>query len=306
MRESFKASAPGKLMLLGEHAVLHGHRCIVCAVNQRISIFVHPRHDSKIRIDSTLGSYEADLQNPLNDNTFRFVLAVIDQHKELLSQGFDLKIESDFTSTLGLGSSAAVTAAMTAAVFHLADIDLDPIKIFDHSLTTVRIVQGAGSGADLAAGVFGGILLYRFHPNEIVPLKNIHPISAVYSGHKTPTTKVIERVEKKRHHFPELFSKIYSAMDLSAEQAALAINQNDWHTFGELLNLNQGLMDAIGVSSKKLSDIAYTLRQDHGILGAKISGSGLGDCVVGLGKPENPSGYPILPLSISKQGVSID
>lgn len=293
-------------MLLGEHAVLHGRRCIVCAVNQRMTIIVHPRPDSKITIDSELGQYEADLNRPMVDSTFRFILSAIDQHKELLTTGFDLTIESDFTSTIGLGSSAAVTAAMTAAIFYLADIELDPIKIFDHSLTTVRTVQGAGSGADLAASVFGGLLLYRFHPNEIVPLKNIHPISVVYSGSKTPTTEVIKIVERKRTKFTKQFELIYDAMDSSAEQAATAINNKDWNTFGELLNLNQGLMDAIGVSSKKLSEMAYSLRYNPGILGAKISGSGLGDCVVGLGTVECGIYEKVLPLSMSSEGVKID
>lgn len=306
VRESFRASAPGKLMLLGEHAVLHGHRCIVCAVNQRMSIIVNPRNDTKITIDSDLGQYQADLKNPFVDPTFRFVLSAIDQHKELLTSGFDLTIESDFNSTVGLGSSAAVTAAMTAAIFHLADLDLEPINIFDHSLITVRTVQGTGSGADLAASVFGGILLYRFHPNEIKPLKNIHPISVVYSGSKTPTTDVIKIVEKKRAKFPDQFNKIYETMDACAEQAARAINNNDWQTFGELLTMNQGLMAAIGVSNKKLSDIAYSMQINPGILGAKISGSGLGDCVVGLGTVECGINYNVLPLSMSDEGVKID
>lgn len=305
-RESFRASAPGKLMLLGEHAVLHGYRCIVCAVNQRMSINVKTRQDTKINIDSELGQYQTDLKNPLVDPTFRFVLSVIDQHKDLLTSGFNLSITSDLNSTVGLGSSAAVTAAMTAAIFQLADIELDPIKIFDHSLVTIRTVQGTGSGADLAASVFGGMLMYRFHPNEIVPLKNIHPISVIYSGSKTPTTDVIKIVETKRERFPRQFDFIYRAMDASAEQAADAIKKNDWRTFGQLLTLNQGLMTAIGVSNKKLSDIAYALQYNPGILGAKISGSGLGDCVVGLGTIECGSDYRTLPLTMSDKGVLID
>ena len=293
-------------MLLGEHAVLHGFRCIVCAVNQRMRIIVQPRNDTSINIDSELGQFQTDLQNPLVDNTFRFVLSAIDQHKEFLTRGFDLKIESDFTSLVGLGSSAAVTAAMTAAIFHLAGLDLEPIKIFDHSLITVRTVQGSGSGADLAASVFGGLLLYRFHPNEIVPLKNIYPIEVVYSGSKKPTTEVIQIVEKQRQQFPEQFANIFSAMDSSAERAAKAINENDWITVGQLLTLNQGLMDAIGVCTKKLSDIVHVMRQDPGILGAKISGSGLGDCVVGLGRLSNKTGLQTLPLVMSEEGVKID
>ena len=306
MRESFKASAPGKLLLIGEHAVLHGRRCIVCAVDQRISITVRPRRDDKINIDSNLGRYHTDLKRPHIDDTFRFITTAIDQHKELLSYGFDLIIESDFDANLGLGSSAAVTAAMTTAIFHMAGSEIEHIKIFDHSLTTVRTVQGSGSGADLAASVFGGILLYRFIPNEIVPLSNIHPITVIYSGSKMPTPQVIRAVEERRSAFPKIYDAIYDAMDQSAELAATAINDSDWQVVGNLLNINQGLMDAIGVNNQQLSRIVSSMRNDAGILGAKISGSGLGDCVVGLGKSGADVGFHKIPIAMSSTGVWID
>ena len=306
MRESFKASAPGKLMLIGEHAVLCGRRCIVCAVDQRIQITVRPRRDDKISIDSVLGRYQTDLNRPHIDETFRFITTTIDQHKEFLNFGFDLTIESDFDATFGLGSSSAVTAAMTTAIFHMAGLELEQIKIFDHSLTTVRTVQGSGSGADLAASVFGGMLLYRYMPNEIVPLRHIHPITVVYSGSKMPTTKVIRLVEKKYKTFPTIFNGIYDAMDKSAESAASAINESNWPAVGNLLDINQGLMDAIGVNNQQLSRIVNSMREDAGILGAKISGSGLGDCVVGLGKPRADIGFHTIPIAMSSDGVRID
>ncbi|MBN1464306.1 mevalonate kinase [candidate division KSB1 bacterium] len=306
MRESFRASAPGKLMLLGEHAVLHGHRCIVCAVNQRLRIVVRPRSDMKISIDSDLGCYQSDLKNLVVEDTLRFVLTAIDQHKALLAHGFAAEIESDLGATVGLGSSAAVTAAMTIALFHLAGLDLEADKIFDRSLSTVRAVQGKGSGADLAASVYGGALLYRHQPKQITPLRTMHPIVVVYSGYKTATTDVIRLVENQREKFPGLFSHIYSAMDSSAARAARAINEDDWPTVGELLTMNQGLMSAIGVSDQRLADLVYRLLRDPGILGAKISGSGLGDCVVGLGAVRNKSRLQLLPIEMSRQGVTID
>lgn len=304
-RTSFKASAPGKLMLLGEHAVLHGSRCIVCAVNQRMNVEVTPRNDRRLTIDSALGQLTTDLDALQIDQTFRFILTTVKTFPQPLPGGFDLVVRSDFTSTVGLGSSAAVTAAMTAALFRLVGLPLDPHQIFDHSLKTVRTVQGAGSGADLAASVFGGMLLYRAQPLEIRPLAHIYPLAVVYSGAKTPTTQVIERVEEKRKRFPGLLQKIYAAMDESAGMAAQAISEQDWPRFGELLNLNQGLMDALGVSSRALADIAYALRERPGILGSKISGSGLGDCVVGLG-PAGELEYDLLPLTMSREGVRID
>jgi len=306
VRESFKVSAPGKLMLLGEHAVLHGRRCLVCAVDKRLSITVRPRQDDDVNIASDLGSYHATLRRPHIDAAFRFICTAIDQHKDWLNHGFDLNIETDFVATLGLGSSAAVTAAMTAAIFYLAGREAKPMEIFDHSLTTVRTVQGGGSGADLAASVFGGLLLYRFMPNEIIPLPHTFPLTVVYSGSKMPTTQVIQLVDERRKQFPDVYDLIYDAMDRSAATAADAVKAENWPDLGRLLDMNQGLMDAIGVSNRRLSTIVHSMREAPGILGAKISGSGLGDCVVGLGAPRAEFGFKTIPMAMSRDGVRID
>lgn len=96
-------------------------------------------------------------------------------------------------------------------------------------------------------------------------------------------------------------------MDQSTDRAIDAIERQDWQTVGQLFNINQGLMDAIGVNDKSLAGINHALRAEPEILGSKISGSGLGDCVVALGEVTNPDfPYPTIPLHISSQGVSID
>ena len=307
MPESFKASAPGKLMLLGEHAVLHGKRCLVCAVSQRMHVHVTPRHDGLVTIASDLGEYSSALADLTPNAKFKFVLAAIQQQADEMSRGIDIRITSDFSDNVGLGSSAAVTAALTAALFAMLGKPFSREEIFRQSLKVIRSIQGVGSGADLAASVYGGILAYRMQPLEIRPLEGSYPITVIYSGHKTPTVEVIKRVEEQRAKFPALFAGIYDLMDQSAVMAAEAIEGNDWKTVGELFNINQGLMDAIGVNDKSLADINHALRAEPDILGGKISGSGLGDCFIALGKVTNPDfPFPIIPLQISSQGVSID
>ena len=154
--------------------------------------------------------------------------------------------------------------------------------------------------------MFGGILLYRLSPHIIHPLEKIYPISVIYSGNKTPTTTVIKIVEGKRQLFPQLYENIFSTIDHSAQLAVNVIENDLWDKFGELLNINQGLMDAMGLSNERLCDIVYALRKDPGILGSKISGARLGDCVVGLGKITKNSVFDTLPVQMSKEGVKID
>lgn len=291
-RESFSFSAPGSIMLLGEHAVLHGRRALVCALDRRLTIKISPRPDHRVTIQSGLGCYEGILPTLAPDPRFSFVLDAINAYTAELSYGFDLCIVSDFSHRLGLGSSAAVTVCTHAALRQLACKNFDRNQIFANSLQTLHRVQGCGSGADLSASIFGGIIVYRMNPIEILPLAQELPLSIVYSGKKRPTPEVVQIVENLRNMHPQLFDGIFDLMDVSVLNAQNALRQKDWKTFGHLLNINQGLMEAIGVGNARLSEIVYALREDPGIYGVKISGAGLGDCVIGLGHLQNPAAFP--------------
>ncbi len=305
MQESFRVSAPGKLFLLGEHAVLRGRRALVCAVDQRMYLDFSKRNDSKIHIKSDLGEYNSSLEMLSDHPKFRFVLEAIRQFGQKLEFGFDLLITTDFSDQVGLGSSAAVTAAMLGGICQLTGKEIIKREIFDQGLKVIHTVQGTGSGADLAASVFGGVASYRMVPLELESLNEIFPITVIYSGSKLPTVKVIDIVNKGCNAQPELYKSIFDLMDTSVERAVQAIKRQDWKSFGEILNVNQGLMDAIGVSNKLLAEINCAFRSEDGILGSKISGSGLGDCVVAVGTGK-PTGYQTLPLSISREGLRVE
>lgn len=305
--DSFKVSAPGKLMILGEHAVLHGSQALVCAVNKRLRLTFEPRTDPKIVIKSKLGEYASNLNDIKVSAPFHFVLTCINRFRKELSAGFNLTIDTEFPEDIGLGSSAAVTVATTAGLYTLLDKKLNLQAIFEDSLDNVREVQGTGSGADVAASVFGGIIAYRFKPLEIKRLDTIFPITVVNSGKKTPTTLVIGQVSSLRNKFPKLCDSIYEAMDKSCSLAINFVKNKNWSGLGELFNINQGLMDALGVCDIALAQIVYELRQDLGIEGAKISGSGLGDCVIGLGSLRMRNfPFPTIPLEIDTEGVKAD
>jgi len=131
-------------------------------------------------------------------------------------------------------------------------------------------------------------------------------LTVIYSGHKRPTVEVVRLVDAARAAHPAIFDAIFSLMGRSAQAAAAAIPRGDWKTVGEWMNVNQGLMDAIGVSNAKLAEIVYALREDRGILGSKISGSGLGDCVIGLGRARRTEWpQPVLPVEIAAAGVEL-
>jgi len=302
------ASVPGSLMLLGEHAVLHGRRALVCAINKRIKVSLSKINKGILRINSDLGTYEAPLDDLTDHSDFCFVLDAVKQYPQ--EQGIELKIESDFSSDIGFGSSAAVTVATHAAL--MGNVD-DRMELFKRSLATIHRVQERGSGADIAASVFGGVVAYRADPLEIHPMAESFPLTAVYSGAKMKTVEVIRHLEERRALNPEYFEKIFDRMDASIGEVV-----SDFPMLGKMLVLNQKLMEEMGLCNDALAEIIsifQTLPVPSGVEGgvpAKISGSGLGDCAIGSVAPtgllasggqDQPFGdYPVYALQVEPEG----
>lgn len=302
-----RVSAPGSAMLFGEHAVLHGKRAVACAVSARLSVEIAPREDRAVVVESGLGRHETTLDALAPSDPFRFVLRAIADAAGELPSGFNLRIESAIPTTVGLGSSAAVTVATMAALDAWTGRAINREALARRARHVIRSVQGGGSGADAAASIYGGVIAYRADPIAIRPLAQTPPIVLAYSGAKTPTPEVIRRVEASRAAMPAVFNAVFEAMHRVSEEAAASIEQRNWTRVGDLMNVGQGLMDALGVNTAELSGLVYALRAVPGILGAKISGSGLGDCVVAVGEASAVGSDLRLPdVAVDPVGVQIE
>ena len=307
-RESFKVSVPGSVMLMGEHAVLKGSRCICAAIDRRISIRVEPMTERSVLIESDLGTHTASFDRLDLKSPFEFVLAAFRKFASDLSHGVRLRIESGLPADVGFGSSAAVTVATVAAGCRLSGRESSPRLVIDHALGVVREVQGRASGADCAASALGGIVGYRMDPFELSLVQNRFPLTLVYCGYKRKTAEVIALVQERASAFKEGFIKLNELVHWSVNEALNAVEEQDLKRVGLLMDFNQGLMDSMGVCNADLSSILYQLRAAPEIHGAKISGSGLGDCVVGLGRVDEDFPLPnkIFHLDIAEEGLRFE
>lgn len=296
------ATAPGSIMITGEHAVVYGHKAIVAAIEQRISVTLTPRSDRLIRITSEIAEpLETSLDHLDSGGAYRFILAAIARYASEFPTGFVLNITSQINPTLGLGSSAAVTVATLGALFrYLGKPTLD-VHARAHAI--ILDIQGRGSGADLAASYQGGMLAYQAPPKAMIqPLPHPPQLSLCYCGYKTPTAEVLERIATRMEGQEVNFDALYHDMGGEADNAIHAAETQDWARFATSLNGYQSLMEDLGVSDQTLDQIIAKARADKTVLAAKISGSGLGDCVVALGKvPQD-----FTPVTLAKVGLTID
>jgi mevalonate kinase len=318
-KQKYKVSVPGSLMLFGEHAVLHGSSAIVAAIDKRITVELNPRSDSVVHVFSALGEVKfnlAELKDLSLAKPWEYVLAIFksQQLKNKLPSGFDLQITSEFAADLGFGSSAAVAVAILAALHcWINGHEADDKELLLQAREIIRKVQGVGSGADAAASIFGGIVLYNMSPLKIEKIAATLPLSVVYSGSKKATKEVIAEVALLQDKHPQLFHELYAAMNICVSQGTEFIKQQNWRALGEIMNIHHGLQVALGTSNLLLEELVFVMREQPGVFGAKISGSGLGDCVICCGAlPENhfPNhakqrklGIKQLPINVCDNGI---
>ena len=132
MKNKIKVSAPGKLMLFGEHSVVYGRPCIVTAVNQRMRVTLETTNDNEIELvapDVGIISFKASISSSLDKlpKGARFVFAAIKNfsHRFKVTSGMLIKTKSDFSSEFGFGSSSSVTVCVVKALSKIFDIEIN-------------------------------------------------------------------------------------------------------------------------------------------------------------------------------------
>jgi mevalonate kinase len=277
----YKASAPANLMILGEYAVLDGHPAIVCSVNKRLHVSLQPRKDNHIHIQSTLGSCTTHTQELAAHPPFDLSIACLKQFS--LPSGCDITINSEFSDTLGLGSSAALVAALCHTITQWVQHDNCIETLWRKGIAAIHSLSKQASGADLAASLSGGVIIFKNNPLSIEQLYFPMQLSAIYSGSKLKSSAAIVAYTQKKIESPKFIAAIEKLSNQLVSEFILATDSQNWRKAGEKLNAAHGLLQTLGVSNPRLDRLTWLLRKSDTVYGAKISGSGLGDCVIGLG-----------------------
>lgn len=268
-------SAPGKIYLFGEHAVVYGETAIGCAVELRTR--VRAELNNSIIIQSEIGRTGIDFEK------HPYISAAIEKIKEILPiAGVFLEVDSDIPVGSGLSSSAAVTIASLGALNELfgCGLSLEEIAKMGHEIEIQ--VQGAASPTDTYVSTFGGVVTI----NDRRKLKT--PDCGIVVGNTgvfASTKELVANVRKLRESYPNLVEPLMAVIGRTSRIAEPFFQTGDYPSIGKLMNVNQGLLDALGVNTFELSNLIYSARK-AGAFGAKLTGGGGGGCMVALTAPD--------------------
>ena len=288
-----KAFAPGKIILFGEHTVVYKKPAIAVAIDRGVNVELIPRNDNitvkldlidyykKSQLVNKKLNYKIDSQKKMITDYIYEVINLFEFEK-----GFDLTVDIKMYLGAGLGSSAAVTVSTLKAVSLYVNKQIDKKTIAQTAREIEIKIQGAASPIDTSMSTYGGIIfidenskLNRIDFNMKLPLI---VSNCEISGN---TGKLVESVRLKYEKYPTIVGNIFKAMEQIAIDAKVALEKGNSELIGDLMNINQGLLDAIGVNTTELSDMVYKARE-YGAKGSKLTGSGGGGCIIAY-TPEN-------------------
>jgi mevalonate kinase len=281
------ASAPGKIILFGEHFVVYGIKAILCSIDKRITATSQFVDDKKIRIKSSLGESVMDLNSINNLENVQqkfmkpfFYIAQKAIEENFVDQGIEIVVESEIPPGVGLGSSSAACVAVTASVnglFHKLSKD-DVVKI---AIQAERTVFEQNSGADSSVSTFGGLVSYDLKNGfQNIPSRNDLNFIISNSAQVHDTQDVVRQVKNFKEENKDLFNKLCNEEIDIVNNAITSLKENNLNKLGSLMLKNHDLLKQIGVSTEKIDYLVKEAKKtSHG---AKITGAGGGGCIISL------------------------
>ena len=296
------SSAPGKVYLFGEHAVVYGEPAVPCAIERRARVTVEERDDDRLRVhaeDLSLDGFTVEYSDEANatpdvdvsESLIRagvgYVDAAVEQARDAANApeaGFDITVESDIPLGAGLGSSAAVTVAGIDAGTRELGVELSSEEVAERAYQAELDVQdGEASRADTFCSATGGAVRVEGDDCRAIEAPDL-PFVIGFDGGAGDTGELVAGVRSLREQYDFAADTVANVGDI-VRYGEQVLAEGDIEELGELMNFNHGLLEALGVSSRSLDQMVWAAR-DAGALGAKLTGAGGSGCIVALDPTE--------------------
>ncbi len=290
------ASAPAKIILFGEHFVVHGTKAILAAIDKRVTVTSAFTDNNIIRVNSELGTLNVPVSSPYEEVKSEFRPFVYLANEMITSNqnvnGLEITINSDIPIGVGLGSSSACCVAATASISGLFK-EVSSEENLKMSIEAEKTIFPDTSGADCTVCTYGGIIEYD-KINGSKKNTDASNLNLLITNSMIPhsTKRSVERVSKFKEDDEERFSQLCALETKLIDEVNIALKNKDLITLGLKMSENQKYLEEIQVSNDTLRGMIDSLKEIS--LGAKITGAGDGGCVIALVKDENLDKVPAL------------
>jgi mevalonate kinase len=283
-----QSSAPGKIILFGEHAVVYGRPALAVPVTQvHAEVDVSDSARPGIWIDAPAVDLHAELNTLPSDHP---IASVIHNLFFLLRvspfPNLDIKISSSIPVASGLGSGAAVTVALTRAVTAQLNLSMTNEEVNAFTYEIEKLYHGTPSGIDNTVVTYARpVYFVKGQPIEIFKVGKPFTILIADTGISAPTKESVGDVRRLWEADKTKWQPVFDRIGEIARNAKASVESGQWEALGELMNENHALLQTLTVSAPELDRLVEAAR-GAGALGAKLSGGGRGGNMIALVEPE--------------------
>jgi mevalonate kinase len=280
-----KGSGYGKVILFGEHFVVHGVPGIVSAIDSTTNAEVEKTGNRIVVKDErkTAKGYSEEKRLQQLESIERMLEAMgVDPETPL-----SIWIGGTLPGFSGLGASAASSVAIARAISEELGMNISDEKINEVAYEAEKAYAGNPSGIDNTAATFGGLMWFQKNMtgkgNTIERISIKEPVEIVIgsTGKVANTKAMVEGVAERKRANPQKYEPLFKRAEALAYVGRKALEANNVKKMGELMNENHRLLQEIEVSSQEL-DLLVDMARKQGAFGAKLTGGGGGGCMIAL------------------------
>jgi len=338
-RTQVEASAPGKVIIFGEHFVVYNNEAVVGAINRRCFGRAELNKNLGVQIDSNLemdNNAHTKYATNTNVQANRRLLEPLNTFcQNILNKyapdiGLKIHIKSEMAVGVGLGSSAAscvmLAGILRSIIAGTADThthnnkemsSYDKKWVFENALNGEQMIHNKSSGVDCFVSTYGGLIHFAglTGTTGTVSIENQPlPLFLINTRKSHETSELVSHVRRFSENRSKYFNELARNASAICSTGIRAIAKGSLEEIGRLMTENHKLLREIGVSNKEIEKI-ISICNSFGALGAKITGAGGGGCILVLTRPEtipalntalNSLNLCLEAIYITNKGITID
>lgn len=274
------AFGPGKVILLGEHGVVYGYPALAAAISRGMRAWGEPAESTTLEIPQGVS---VEHQQALERAFARAA-------KKARHPKISIHLESELPLSMGLGSSGALAVAV-ARVLLEARTGAPPKQreVEALALEMEKEFHGTPSGVDHTTSARGTMVLFK--KGKATEVRAPKPVKVLVAlvGPRKATRLTVSALRERQKAWPARYRRVFDHIGRLVLDGAAAVRAGQLEALGDVMNMNHGLLSALGLSSPPLEEMVYRLR-GLGALGAKLTGAGGdGGAVIGLFREPEPT-----------------
>jgi len=317
-----EASAPGKVILFGEHAVVYGMSAVAVAISQRSYCTIRTNKTDHFTISlenyGLLKNFD-DLHEMVKKKKkkFQFIPSAISFFKSnfnLPHRYLFIKLSTSLWPMAGLGSSASIGVALAGALSKYYDLKLSSSVIVDIAYELEKFAHGTPSGVDNSICTYGAGILFQKNRIQKFDCPEKFKILIIYSNEIRKTKTTVGKVRKLLEKSPRKIKELFDQIGMISNEGIKAVTNGDLRSVGRLMNQNQLLLSKLGISTPVIDEI-IEFCLSSGAYGSKLTGAGGGGSIITIGSIEiltdiknnlKLRGYDSIISEIDPEGLKIN